>query len=100
MYSYEERLCAVRLYIQYDHSFASVKRELGYPKNSISLRQWFAEYQSGSDFKQKSTRKPKYSEEQRTEAIHHYYDHGRCVSRTVRILGYPSRTLLKQWCCS
>ena len=30
MYSYEERLKAVQLYIQYDKSYASVFRELGY----------------------------------------------------------------------
>jgi hypothetical protein len=30
MYSYEERLKAVQLYIQYDKSYASVFREHGY----------------------------------------------------------------------
>ena len=35
MYSYEERLKAVKLYIQYDRSYASVYRELGYPPSSI-----------------------------------------------------------------
>jgi transposase-like protein len=30
MYSYEDRLKAVKLYIQYDKSYASVFRELGY----------------------------------------------------------------------
>ena len=29
MYSYEERIHAVELYIQYDHSLAAVTRELG-----------------------------------------------------------------------
>ncbi|MEE0955608.1 MAG: IS3 family transposase [Eubacterium sp.] len=99
MYSYEDRMRAVKLYIQYDYSFASVKRELGYPKHHFSLQQWLAEYQEHSDLKHKSTREPKYSTDQRTKAINHYYNHGRCVSRTVRALGYPSRTLLKQWLC-
>jgi len=97
MYSYEDRMRAVKLYIQYDFSYASVKHELGYPKHQDSLRRWFAEYQQNSDLKQKSVRKPKFSSEQRKQAIAYYYDHGRCVSRTVRALGYPSRTLLKQW---
>lgn len=30
MYSYEERLRAVKLYIKYDHSLSAVIRELGY----------------------------------------------------------------------
>lgn len=97
MYSYEDRMRAVKLYIQYDYSFASVKQELGYPKHHYSLHQWYVEYQENSDLKQRSTRPPKFTEEQRQEAIEHYYAHGRCVSRTVRLLGYPSRTLLKQW---
>lgn len=97
MYSYEDRMRAVKLYIKYDYSFAAVKHELGYPKQHDSLKQWFDEYQAHSDLKHKSTRKPKYSADQRMEAINHYYNHGRCVSRTVRMLRYPSRTLLKQW---
>ena len=45
MYSYEERMRAVKLFIQYDHSFASIKRELGYPNSRVTLNTWFAEYQ-------------------------------------------------------
>lgn len=45
MYSYEERMRAVKLFIQYDHSFASIKRELGYPNSRVTLNAWFAEYQ-------------------------------------------------------
>ena len=41
MYSYEERLKAVRLYIQYDKSYASVFRELGYPPSSHSIKLWY-----------------------------------------------------------
>lgn len=38
MYSYEDRMRAVRLYILYDFSFASVKRDLGFPKDADSLK--------------------------------------------------------------
>ena len=38
MYSYEERLKAVQLYIQYDKSYASVFRELGYPPSSLFVK--------------------------------------------------------------
>ena len=43
MYSYEERMRAVKLFIQYDHSYASIKRELGYPNSRVTLNAWFAE---------------------------------------------------------
>ena len=38
MYSYEKRMKAVQLYIQYDKSYASVFRELGYPPSSHSIK--------------------------------------------------------------
>ena len=41
MYSYEERLKAAQLYIQYDKSYASVFRELGYPPSSHSIKLWY-----------------------------------------------------------
>ena len=31
------------------------------------------------------------------KAVNYYLEHGRSIRRTVRILGYPSRTLLAQW---
>lgn len=97
MYSYEERMRAVKLFIQYDHSFASIKRELGYPNSRVTLNAWFAEYQKNNTLHQNFIKTEKYSAEQRQHAINHYYEHGRCISRTIRSLGYPSRTLLKQW---
>ena len=33
MYSYEERMRAVKLYTQYDKSFVAVRQELGYPSH-------------------------------------------------------------------
>ena len=45
MYSYEERLKAVQLYIQYDKSYASIFRELGYPPSSHSIKLWYKEYE-------------------------------------------------------
>ncbi|WP_276648675.1 transposase [Trichococcus flocculiformis] len=44
MYSYEERIKAVKLYIKYEHSLASVIQELGYP-SSKALYIWFKEYE-------------------------------------------------------
>ena len=43
MYSYDDRIRAVRLYIQYDKSAAAVIQELGYPERK-TLRYWYKEY--------------------------------------------------------
>ena len=48
MYSYEERLRAVKLYIKYDHSLSAVIRELGYPSHQ-ALLQWYREYMTQGD---------------------------------------------------
>lgn len=38
MYSYEERIKAVKLYIKYDLSIADTLRELGYPRRNTLVR--------------------------------------------------------------
>lgn len=46
MYSYEERLKAIELYIKYNNNSAAVIRELGYP-NRYTLSLWLQEYVEG-----------------------------------------------------
>ncbi len=43
MYSYEDRLRAVMLYIKYDCCNANTIRELGYPSRKM-LSHWYKEY--------------------------------------------------------
>jgi len=43
MYSFEDRMRAVRLYIQYDCGAPATVRELGCPKAKV-LRSWHTEY--------------------------------------------------------
>ena len=96
MYSYEQRMKAVELYIQYDHSAASVINELGYPDYK-SLVAWYKQYIETGDLVKKGEPYRKYTVEQRSVAVKHYLEHGKCVSRTIRVLGYPSRPLLTAW---
>ena len=42
-------------------------------------------------------RKSRNLQEQMQKAVDYYLEHGRCIRRTVRVLGYPSRTALAQW---
>ena len=55
MYSYEERLRAVKLYIKCDHSLSAVIRELGYPSHQ-ALLQWYREYITQGDLHTKCVR--------------------------------------------
>lgn len=96
MYSYEDRMRAVKLYIQYDRSEAATIQELGYPSRK-ALDRWYAEYRESGDLHQSSPSICRYSEEQKQTAVDYYAEHGRNLSRTVRAVGYPSRTLLSQW---
>ena len=51
MYSYEERMKAVQLYIQYDLSLADTVRALGYPDKN-QLKAWYKEFIKQGDLHQ------------------------------------------------
>ena len=96
MYSYEARMRAVRLYIKYDRRPAATIRELGYPSRGM-LRSWYREFNESGDLHQDFRRKPEYSHEEKQRAVEHYWVQGRCISRTVAVLGYPHRETLRMW---
>lgn len=95
MYAYEDRLKAIKLYFKYE-SYAAVINELGYPSR-MALRNWVEEHKQHGDVKKEITRRSKYTEKQKQDAVTHYLDYGKCYARTCRMLGYPSRALLTQW---
>lgn len=96
MYSYEDRMKAVQLYIKYGRSAAAVVRELGYP-SCKNLRRWYRTYVETGGLPVGARPKPKYSIEQKQRAVDHYLSHGRCLARTARALGYPCVELLGKW---
>ena len=96
MYSYEDRIKAVRLFEQYGKRAAAVIRELGYP-NRHMLAKWYQEYVSNGDLKKSVSREPKYSAEQRATAVEFYLAHGKNMNLTIHFLGYPGRATLSQW---
>ena len=100
MYSREERMKAIELYIKYDKSIAAVIHELGYPSRGL-LPRWYKAYlkeQETGILWDRYSRCSKYSLEQKIAAVEHYLEHGRNLSRTVRLLGYPSKEALRLWC--
>ncbi|MGB4439132.1 MAG: transposase [Sedimentibacter sp.] len=96
MFSYEERIKAVKLLIQYDMSYSTVIRELGYPSRE-SLWNWYNEYSQNGDLHNDFIKQPKFTEEEKRNAVNYYLEHGKCFSRTVKKLGYPSRPVLDKW---
>jgi transposase InsO family protein/transposase-like protein len=97
MYSYEERLKAVRLFVQYNLSVAPVIRELGYPSRQM-LYLWYKDFkENGNLLRYNDNNRSKYSNEQRKQAIWYYLEHGRNISKTIKALGYPKRTTLRDW---
>jgi len=97
MYSYEDRMRAVRLYLKLGKRINATIRQLGYPTKN-SLKSWHREYERCHDLPAAYVRStPKYSAEQKNEAVVHYLNHDPCAAATLRALGYPSRGTLAAW---
>ena len=97
MYSYEDRIRAVRLYIKLGKRTGATIRQLGYPTKN-ALKSWHREYEQGRDLQVGYARsKPKYSDEQKKVAVQHYLNYGRCLAGTLKALGYPQRDTLAAW---
>lgn len=99
MYSREDRIRAVKLWLKYDKSPTAVVLELGYPSIKM-LRTWSKEYlqEQETGVSSRRQRKGKYTAEQKKAAVEHYFAHSRCLSRTMQALGYPCQELLARWC--
>lgn len=93
MFSYQERINAVKLLIQYDMSQSTVIRELGYPSKE-ALRNWYNEYSQNGDLHQDFISQAKFTEEEKQKVVAYCLEHGRCVSRAVKKLGYTCRPIL------
>lgn len=85
MNSYEDSVKAIKLYIQYDCSFSSVKHELGYPENRKTLCAWYQEFNKDGDLHERYTRAQKFTHEQRTEAEEHPEDFQHCSADKARV---------------
>ena len=96
MYSYEDRLRAVRLYIKLGKRIGLTIRQLGYPTKN-ALLSWHRDYEQRLDLPAGYVRQPKYSQAHKELAVGHYLEHGRCIAVTIKALGYPSRSLLSAW---
>lgn len=96
MYSYEDRLRAVRLYIKLGKRIGLTIRQLGYPTKN-ALKTWYREYDQSRELRVGYTRPAKFSQAEKERAVEHCLEHGRCIAATIKALGYPCRSLLSAW---
>ena len=97
MYSYEDRIRAVKLYIKLGKRTGAAIRQLGYPTKN-ALKSWHREYEQGHDLPVGYVlSRPKYSDQQKEVAVEHYLNHDRCLAGTLKALGYPCRETLSAW---
>jgi len=97
MYSYDDRMRAVSLYIKLDKRVGATISQLGYPSKN-ALKAWYREYEQRLDLSAGAApRPPKFTQAQKEAAVEHYRTHGRCISATMRALGYPGRATLTAW---
>lgn len=96
MYSFEEKMKAVNLYIKYHHKSAPVIRELGYPDRHM-LAKWYKQYETTGTLTKKVKGRQKFTEQQKQMALQYYWEHGQSIACTIRHLGYPGTTTFKNW---
>lgn len=96
MYSYDDRLRAVQLYIKLGKRAGLTIRQLGYPTKN-ALKAWHQAYEQRQDLPTGYVREPKYTPAQKQLAVDHFAANGRCLAVTIKALGYPSRSLLAGW---
>ena len=95
MYSYEDKKKAVDLFFQKNESYSTVQRILGYPKSIGSIKNWVKKFKENKILSKERT--PKYTLDERKYAVTYFLIHGKSIRSTCRELGYPSRTLLREW---
>ena len=94
MYSYEDRLRAVQLYIQLGKRVGPTLRQLGYPTKN-TLKGWYRAYEQMLDLPAGyAHKKQRYSQAQKEEAVEHYRTHGQCIASTIHALDYPCRRVI------
>jgi transposase-like protein len=86
MFSYEERIRAVKLYIEHGKRLSATIRQLGYQtKNTLIVL--YREFERDRDLQVGYVRSSgKYSAEQMKMAVQYYLDHDRCIASTMRAL--------------
>ena len=82
MYTREDKLRAVELFVKLDFSPQSVINELGYPSRG-SLYNWYREYMANGNDIPDANPYERYSDSLKRVAVDHYFEHGRACPEPV-----------------
>ena len=74
MYSYEDRIRAVKFYINCGYNAAYTVQKLGYPDAS-NLKHWYREYSQYNDLHSGKKKYYKYSDKEKRTAVDYYFLH-------------------------
>ena len=80
VYSPEQRLKAIELYIKYGFYAAAVIRELGYPSETRTLKSWYLQYNQDGFLKTSKESYGKYTDEEKHRAIEVYLEPGEAIA--------------------
>ena len=97
MYTYEQRMEAIRLYYSLDHKLSEVITILGYP-DKATLSRWIKRFEEEGDLPREKVKWQKYSQEEKDKAVRYFLENRDHMSlnKAVKNLGYGSRPLLQQ----
>ena len=96
MYSYKQKIKAVKFYFNNGESLAYTINSLGYPHVN-SLRDWIEEYKRDGTLTKKYHRPTKFTKKEINEALKYFRNHGHSIGRTIKALGYPCDETLREW---
>ena len=96
MYSFSDRIRAVKFYINCGFNAAYTVRKFGY-LDATSLKHWYKEYLETDTLHEQKVKYSKYTDLEKRVAVDYYFEHHQNALKTVQELGYPSRPLLMNW---
>ncbi len=96
MYTNEDRIKAIKLYIEYNYNARAIICEIGYPSRS-RLAIWHLEYLTNGGLNSDKYKKSKHTYEQRQKAIDFYLINGQSIQRTIKALDYSGKPTLCNW---
>lgn len=97
MYSLEQRLYAVDVLMKFNGNTRATIRELGYPNSRQTLSKWYKEFTENGELHKSYIKPRKYTDEDIEYAVGYYLKNGKNITKTVKDIGYPCRSVLSRW---
>lgn len=99
MYSLEQRLYAVDVLTKFNGNTRVTIRELGYPNSRQTLSKWYKEFTEKGELHKNFIKPRKCTDEDIEYTVNYYLKNGKNITKTVKDIGYPCRSVLSQWIC-